>query len=126
MRSLEARELDRLQTLRRQLRPLALQQSDLDKLVEEWTPCIEPSESEIQELFAIARPDGSTTGVLGPRWLFHRFGLPHRATHVGLLTPSDLLILQKRSHTKSDYPSHWHLPASGHVPQEADGKEISY
>jgi hypothetical protein len=116
----------RLQAQRREIQPLNLTQSQVDHLVAEWEPLIQPNLTERSEIFAVARPDGETTGVTGPRWLFHCIGLPHRAAYVGLLTPTRLLVLQKRSHCKIDYPYQWHISAAGHVPQTQNGTDISY
>ena len=56
------------------------------------------------EEYAVARPDGTTAGVTGPRWLFHLLGLRHRAAEIAFRTPGGLIVLQRRSATKADWP----------------------
>src|SRR5437868_5975076 len=77
-----------------------LTQQELNRLASEWSPRVEPDRKDASEQFAVSRPNGATTGVAGPRWLFHLLGLSHRAAHVGLATPSGQVILQRRAPTK--------------------------
>jgi isopentenyldiphosphate isomerase len=95
----------------------ALTQKEMDALVSEWTPKLVPGEKEA-ETFAVSRPDGTTTGVAGPRWVFHLFGLRHRAVHVGLATPSSLIVLQRRSAALRDWPGAADMAVAGHVSDE--------
>ena len=66
------------------------------------------------------------TGVTGPRWLFHLFGLRHRAVEIALATPSGLIVLQRRGPAKQEWPGAFDMAVSGHIPQLADGSDMSY
>jgi isopentenyldiphosphate isomerase len=125
MRALTSSELCDLQAVRRSIQPLKLQSSSIAALVREWEPIIQPSTKEMDEVFAVVDATGQPTGAVGPRWLFHRFGLPHRAAHVGLATPGGLILLQRRSRHKPDNPDVWDMPASGHVSEQIDGRAAS-
>lgn len=103
-----------------------LTQTQLDALRASWEPLVQPDEKDRSESFAIARPDGSTTGATGPRWLFHLLGLCHRAAHVGFRTPNGLIVLQRRAPTKADWPDAWDMAVAGHVPQKDDGSDMSF
>lgn len=104
----------------------ALTADRLAELVAEWEPRIAPGKSEVEERFAVARPDGTTTGLVGPRWVFHLFGLRHRAVHVGLATPGGLVILQRRSPVLRDWPGAPDMAVAGHVPQADDGSDLTF
>lgn len=95
-------------------------------LVAEWEPKVRPDAKDRSEAFAVARPDGTTTGVVGPRWIFHLFGLRHRAAEIGFHTPRGLIVLQRRSPTKSDWPDMPDMAVAGHIPQEEDGCDLTY
>lgn len=95
-----------------------LTQANFDVLVSEWLPKVGPSEKEQAEYFAICRPDGTETDVTGPRWAFHLFGLRHRAAHCAFTTESGLILLQKRSPTKADWPNALDVTVAGHIPRE--------
>lgn len=103
-----------------------LTRKQMADLVAKWEPIVRPDEKDRAEDFAVAMPDGTTTGAIGPRWVFHMFGLRHRAAHVGLSTPSGLIVLQRRGATKEDWPNALDMAVAGHIPQGADGKDISF
>ena len=103
-----------------------LMQADLDALVQEWLPKVAPSEKEQAECFAVARPDGTETDVIGPRWAFHLFGLRHRAAHSVFTTESGLILLQKRSPNKADWPDALDITAAGHLPREPGQDALSW
>ena len=103
-----------------------LSQSQMDDLVAQWSPIVSPDEKDWSERFTIVWFDGSETGVYGPRWIFHLFGFSHRASHVGLTTSSGLVVLQKRSLTKADWPGCWDMTVSGHVPVSDDNRSLNY
>jgi 8-oxo-dGTP pyrophosphatase MutT (NUDIX family) len=127
MNFLERDDLRRLRALRQQIGSgYALSQADLNALVADWMPRAQPDEKDASEDFAIARPDGATTGVSGPRWIFHLLGLAHRAAHVGFTTPNGLVVLQRRAPTKVDWPDAWDMAVAGHVPQRADGSDMTF
>src|SRR3569833_3115364 len=115
MPALHPDDRERIALLQEELSIGAASQDRVDHLRAEWEPRVAPSEQDRNEQFAVAAPDGTVTGVMGPRWLFHLFGLPHRAVHVGLVTPAGLVLLQRRSRTKADYPGAWDSPVAGHV-----------
>lgn len=103
-----------------------LAQAEMDALVERWAALVRPDRKDTSERFAIARPDGTTVGVAGPRWVFHLLGLCHRASHVGLSTPAGQVLLQRRAPTKADWPDAWDMAVAGHVPQHDDGSDMSF
>lgn len=72
------------------------------------------------ERLALCDPDGRLTGALAPRWLAHLLGLPHATAHVGLVTPSGLVLLQRRSRHKAQFPNAWDMAVTGHVSLPAD------
>lgn len=104
----------------------SLTQPDLDELVRYWEPKIHPDIKDRSENFVITRPDASTTGVVGPRWIFHLLGLRHRAVEIGFHTESGLIVLQRRSATKTDWPDMPDMAVAGHIPQNPDGSDISF
>lgn len=127
MQPLDRDTLRRLRQARQQIGVgIALEQAQMDALLAEWTPLAQPDEKDLSEYFGVARPDGSLTGVSGPRWIFHLFGLLHRAAHVGLTAPSGLVLLQRRSATKMDWPNAWDMAAAGHVPLYPNGREMRF
>ncbi|HZT41098.1 MAG TPA: NUDIX domain-containing protein [Chthonomonadaceae bacterium] len=95
-------------------------------LVAEWEARVQPDAKERSENFAVARPDGTTTGVVGPRWIFHLFGLRHRATEIAFRTPSGLIVLQRRSFLKDDWPGAPDMAVAGHIPQREDGSDLTF
>lgn len=103
-----------------------LSQSALDSLVAEWEPRAQPSAKEKGENFAIALPDGTTTGVVAPRWAFHLFGLRHRAMEIALKTETGLILLQRRSPLVQDYPNAPDMAVAGHIPQNPDGSDMTF
>lgn len=104
-----------LEEERRRLQPEHLTATDLQRLASEWAPRVRPSGKDFEEEFSLALPTGETTGVSGPRWLFHLLGLPHRACDIGLSTPAGLVLLQRRSPEKQDNADLWDLSVTGHV-----------
>lgn len=127
MRPLNSDDLSMLRKTRQELiRAPHIDQETLNALVEHWRELVWPSEKDESEHFALVDSMGEETGPSGPRWLFHLFGLPHRAAHIGLLTPNGLIVLQRRSTTKNDWPDAWDMAVAGHVPLEEDGKSLTY
>jgi 8-oxo-dGTP pyrophosphatase MutT (NUDIX family) len=104
-----------LECCRQSIRAVDLDQEELSRLEATWQPRLKPAGRDFDEQFEVSLPDGTTTGVAGPRWLFHLLGIPHRACYVGLCTPAGLLLLQRRAACKTDYPDLWDLTVSGHV-----------
>jgi isopentenyldiphosphate isomerase len=96
------------------------------ELVAAWEPKVQPDAKERAENFAVARPDGTTTGVAGPRWVFHLLGLRHRAAEIGLCTESGLIVLQRRSADKEDWPDTPDMAVAGHIPQADDGSALTW
>ena len=103
-----------------------LTQADLDSLRDTWSSRVAPDKMDRSEDFAVTRADGATTGVSGPRWLFHLVGIAHRAIHVGLVTQTGQIVLQRRARTKADWPDAWDMAVAGHVPVRDDGNSLSY
>lgn len=101
-------------------------QAQLDTLVQEWESKIAPNAKERSEDFALCRANGQTTGVVGPRWVFHVFGLRHRATEIALKTERGLILLQRRSATVQDWANAPDMAVAGHIPQRQDGSDISF
>jgi hypothetical protein len=104
----------------------ALTQERLTELVAEWEPKVEPDKKDRSEDFALVRPDGTTAGVVGPRWIFHLLGLRHRATEIAFRTQSGLIVLQRRSPTKEDWPDAPDMAVAGHIPQLLDGSDMTF
>lgn len=101
-------------------------QAQLDDLVNEWEARIKPNAKERGESFALCLPSGQTTGVLGPRWVCHVFGLRHRATEIALKTEQGLILLQRRSPTVQDWANAPDMAVAGHIPQKPDGSDLSF
>ncbi len=91
-----------------------LDQATVTHLSEVWRARLSPNEVE-EELFDICDAAGTPTGVVAPRWLCHLLGLRHRATHIILRSPQNLLVLQVRSPNKADWPDHIDTSVGGHV-----------
>lgn len=127
---MHALDKDDLREIRRERQRIRfgteLTEEDMESLILTWNSRTQPDRKDISEDFAIAHPDGTTTGVSGPRWLFHLFGLCHRAAHVGFATPSGLVLLQRRAPNKVDWPDAWDMGVAGHIPQNADGTDMSF
>lgn len=127
MRALEAPDLRRLRDTRNRWGDWdALTQPALDELEAAWSRIAGPGERDAAERFALALPDGSTPGPHGPRWLFHLLGIPHRAAHIGLRTPNGLIVIQRRSATRTDWPDAWDMAVAGHVPQDPAGAPLTF
>lgn len=127
MKPLSHDALDELRAIRRAIRfGWDLSQSDLDRLTDSWRERFLPEPHDESELFDIARADGTSTGVIGPRWVFHLLGLAHRASHVGLCTEGGLIVLQRRSLTKREWPGAWDMAVAGHVSVAPGGEPMSY
>ena len=114
------------ETARNLARGDGLAQSGLDTLRANWEPRVDPPPAERAEQFAIVSPAGVPTGVIGPRWMFHVFGLRHRAIEIGLATSSGLIALQRRSLTKAEWPGALDMAVSGHVSQARDGSNSTF
>jgi isopentenyldiphosphate isomerase len=91
-----------------------LTQVEITHLASTWRPRLTPQPTE-EELFDVCDATGIPTGVIAPRWLCHLLGLRHRATHIILRSPQDLLVLQVRSSSKADWPDHIDTSVGGHV-----------
>jgi len=127
MQELDQDSLRELRKLRQELNyGWSLTQADLDRLAADWQPKARPDQKDISEAFAVTRPDGTTTSVSGPRWVFHLFGLCHRAAHVGLATQNGMVLLQRRAVTKADWPDAWDMAVAGHVPLRDDGISMTF
>jgi len=127
MMALSQNDLQYAHRISRQLdRGAALTQSDLNSLCGEWEDRLQPHQGQRDELFAVVLPDGTTTGVCGPRWLFHLFGLRHRAVEIALATPTGLVVLQRRSPTKAEWPNALDMAVAGHVSQSPDGSDMTF
>jgi isopentenyldiphosphate isomerase len=125
--TLSSEDRAKIARLYRELRHGAsLTQERMAELIAEWEPKVEPDQKERSEVYSIARPDGTTTGVVGPRRLFHLLGLRHRAAEIGFRTESGLIVLQKRSTTKADWPGAPDMAVAGHIPQFPDGSDRTF
>jgi isopentenyldiphosphate isomerase len=127
MNPLSDDNLKSLRDARQKLRAgWSLRQDELDTLEAEWARLVEPEKHDRSENFGVCQLDGSETGVIGPRWLFHLFGLCHRSAHIGFSTPTGLVMIQRRAPTKADWPNMWDMAVAGHVPVGDDGKPLAY
>lgn len=91
-----------------------LAQTEVTHLATIWHPRLAPGKTE-EERFDICDAIGTPTGITAPRWLCHLVGLRHRATHIILRSPQNLLVLQVRSPDKADWPDHIDTSVGGHV-----------
>lgn len=91
-----------------------LEQSEIEHLANLWRQRVAPDEIE-EEIFDVCDSRGTPIGVTAPRWLCHLLGLRHRATHIILRSPQNLLVLQVRSPGKKDWPDHIDTSVGGHV-----------
>jgi isopentenyldiphosphate isomerase len=120
----DIREISRL--YRELRRGTALSQERMTALVAEWEPKVQPEAKERSEFFGIARPDGTLTGVTGPRWIFHLLGLRHMAVEIAFQTEHGLIVLQRRSLTKEDWPGAPDMAVAGHVPVREGGSAPTF
>lgn len=88
-------------------------QDTLDELAARWQSVIQPRPKHF-EPFDLTKDDGTTTGLVVPRWLCHLLGLCHRTVHLVLRTPQNWLALQVRGH-QVDWPGRLDLSVTGHV-----------
>jgi isopentenyldiphosphate isomerase len=91
-----------------------LSQKELDEFVEYFYPYFKSNIKEV-ETFSVVYSDGTSTGVMGPSWIFHLLGLRHRCFHVFLTSSSGLLILRIRSYKKDAYAGCFDASVGGHV-----------
>jgi len=98
----------------------------ISDLIAEWEPRVQPDVIDKQETFTLVHATGKTAGVASPRWLVHLVGLRHRAVHVAFRTETGLLAIQRRSHSRPDWPDALDLTVTGHVPQNLQGHDITY
>jgi len=66
------------------------------------------------ELIDVLDSAGKATGERKPKEDIHRDGDWHRAAHVWIITSGGLVLLQKRSTTKENWPGWWDVSAAGH------------
>ncbi len=66
VRRLAQREVEEIHRTRRRISPFELTQEDLNLQRDTWAGRIGPEGQAEAEVLAIARPDGTTTGVVGP------------------------------------------------------------
>lgn len=69
----------------------------------------------MEELIDVLTPDGLPTGVVKPKSEVHRDGDWHRATHLWIFTPGRLALLQRRAHSKDNWPDWWDVSVAGHI-----------
>ncbi len=66
---------------------------------------------------------GVPIGDVVERSAAHRYGVPHRTSHVWLFRrqgDSVEILLQKRSDNKDSYPGCWDISSAGHIPAGVD------
>jgi isopentenyldiphosphate isomerase len=95
-------------------------------LMAEWEPRVLPEAIDKQETFTLVYATGKAAGVAAPRWLVHLLGLRHRAVHIAFRTETGLLAIQRRSHSRPDWPDALDMAVAGHVPQNQQGHDITY
>jgi len=88
--------------------------AQVQDLATRWRPHVNPPASE-EELFDLVSAADRPSRVAAPRWLCHLLGLCHRAVHLVLRTPQNLLVFQVRSRHKLDWPGALDLAVTGHV-----------
>jgi isopentenyldiphosphate isomerase len=117
--------LPALRALRDRFRKSPPDQPEVAQLTRDWEWAAKPGDDEWLALCTLA---GAPTGAFAPRWLAHLTGMPHCTAHVGLMTPSGFVVLQRRSERKAQFPDAWDLAVTGHVslPADAPLEPISY
>lgn len=109
--------LGAIRRLKEQLRHAPPTQPEIDALAAEWGWAADDNE---MELLAVCRLDGRLTRAAAPRWLAHLLGIPHATAHIGLATPTGMVVLQLRSPWKAQFPNAWDMAVTGHVTVPAD------
>ena len=95
-------------------------------LISEWEPVVQPDANDRLETFSLVHANGKTAGAASPRWLVHLVGLRHRAVHIAFRTETGLLAIQRRSHSRPDWPDALDMAVAGHVPQNQQGHDLTY
>lgn len=117
--------LPALLRLRDHYRSTPPDQAEVERLQREWAWAEKPGDNE---WLALCTLSGEPTGAFAPRWLAHLGGIPHCTAHVGLVTPSGFVVLQRRSRHKAQFPDAWDLAVTGHVslPPDAPLDPVTY
>lgn len=68
-----------------------------------------------EEEIDVLNPDGTPAGIRKRKSEIHRDGDWHRAAHVWVVVGDGRLLLQRRSHSKENWPGQWDISAAGHV-----------
>ncbi|NOZ50784.1 MAG: NUDIX domain-containing protein [Chloroflexi bacterium] len=87
----------------------------IDHTLQQWRQRLQRPAYPQEESFDIVDANGSPLGLVAPRWFCHLTGLRHRVIHIYLTTPQHLLILQKRAHTKPEWPGLFDTTVGGHI-----------
>ncbi len=93
----------------------ALTPSVLAATLAQWRQRLQRPAHPDEEMLDVVAVDGEPLGMSAPRWFHHLTGLRHRVIHLYLTTPQGLLILQRRAHSKPDWPDMFDTSVGGHV-----------
>lgn len=79
------------------------------------------------ELFDVCDEEGNPTGQTRERSLAHRYGTPHRTSHVWITRRNSDnsvdILLQKRSADKDSFPGCFDISSAGHIPAGCEWRE---
>lgn len=117
--------LPQFRAFRDRFRTCPPDQREVDELTHTWSWAAKPGDTEWLALCSLA---GKPSGAFAPRWLAHLTGMPHCTAHVGLVTSSGFVVLQRRSAHKAQFPNAWDLAVTGHVslPPDAPLLPVTY
>lgn len=74
------------------------------------------------ELLDLVAADGSPLGRTKSKRDVHRDGDLHRSVHLWIVTPSNEVLLQRRSLTKETHPGLWDISVAGHISAGEDAR----
>ncbi len=90
-------------------------QDEIEENLARWRQRLRRPAMPDEEQLDIVDVQGDLLGLVAPRWFAHLTGLRHRVVHTLLTTPQGMLVLQMRSHSKSDSPGKFSTTVAGHI-----------
>ena len=77
------------------------------------------------EMIEVLNSDGTPTGETKNKPDIHRDGDWHRSAFVWIVTPTNYVLMQRRSLAKENYPGFWDVSAAGHVAAGESAEEAA-